>query len=150
MDQEYTIFQSQKYYVFPAFVTEPADCPVTYTFTVTDAAGEKVVTLNSDLRKFYFGQNEDMSLAGDLFTDYTVTIAAIAGSPTAGTVNSIPTTASFNLRVKNPCLNPEFVQIIPSDLLYVTYTLGSFADTQPIGLQWEICLLYTSPSPRDA
>ena len=109
MDQEYTIFQSEKYYVFPEFMTEPADCPITYSYSVTDFAGEEVVSFNSQLKKFTFGQSNNMILAGNLYTDYTITIAAMVGGSSIPMSNTIPTTGSFNLRVKNPCLNPEFV-----------------------------------------
>ena len=79
-----------------------------------------------------------MTLAGSAYKDYTITVSGTVGdSTTAGTINSIPTTSKFILRVKNPCLDPEFVQIVPNDLTYVTYALGSFADTSPQGYQWE-------------
>ena len=78
-------------------------------------------------------------MAGDLYTDYTIVVSGMIGDSTtsARTVNTIPVTSKFILRIKNPCLDPEYVKIVPNDLFYMTYTLGSFADTVPRGMQWE-------------
>ena len=120
--QEYTIFQKAFSYEFPSFETEPADCPVRYTYTVSNQSGESVVDFNSKLRQFYFGYSEDMSLAGDLYTDYKIEITA-TNDDDITTANEIR--ASFDLRIKNPCLDPDYVKIIPSILPEKTYTLGA-------------------------
>ena len=62
-----------------------------------------------------------MSLAGDLFTDYTIKVTGMIGDASAAGVipdsaNSVST--EFNLRIKNPCLDREYVKIIPNDLHY--------------------------------
>ena len=59
---------------------------------------------------FTFGQSEDISLAGDLFTDYTITVTGMDGR--LPPMSSASTT--FVLRIKNPCHDPDYVQIVPT------------------------------------
>ena len=70
---------------------------------------------------------------------YSITVQAYI--QTGQTLNSpfaAPATASFDLKIKNPCINPEYVHIITNDLFYKTYTLGSFADMNPKGMMWDL------------
>ena len=90
-NQEYTILQEAFDYDFPAFITEPAGCPVNYMYSVTELAGGAVVQFNSQTRMFIFGQSEDISLAGDLFTDYTITVTGMIGDPSTGSISNIIT-----------------------------------------------------------
>ena len=81
----------------------------------------------------------DMSLAGDLYIDYAIKVTGIISDPNrpdiaTNSANSV--TTSFNLRIKNPCLDPKYVKIIPSDLDHKTYELGSYKDSQPPGIGW--------------
>jgi len=55
------------------------------------------------------------------FRDYTVTFIA-----TSGTTQTISSTTSFNLKVKNPCVDPLYVNIVkpaePQNASYTIYT----------------------------
>ena len=92
-----------------------------------------------------------IELAGDSFKDYAITVSASIGDPLqipAGT-NSAPVTVTFVLRVKNPCLDPDYVEIIPSDIPLKTYALGSHGDTTPPGIRWEHAPFTVKTHPID-
>ena len=76
-----------------------------------------------------------IELAGDLYIDYKITLTGYISNPTSAPANADQSASTtFILRVKNPCLDPKYVKIVPNDLFYMTYTLGSFA---PSGMEFE-------------
>ena len=76
-----------------------------------------------------------ISLAGDPYLDYSISLTGTISDPSVKLPNANQTvTTEFTLRIKNPCLDPDFVKIVPNDLFYMTYTLGSFA---PNGMEFE-------------
>ena len=102
---------------------------------MTDPNVEQAITFYQDYKKFKFGQSEMISLAGDLYIDYEITLTGTIGEPTVALPNaSQSATTKFILRIKNPCLDPDFVKIVPNDLFFKIYSLGSFA---PNGMEFE-------------
>ena len=87
----------------------PAGCPITYEYSLSDTAIDSIVTFYPQYHKFAIGTSNLIELAGDLYTDYTITLSAWIGDPTNVVASTTPATASFVLRVKNPCLDPEYV-----------------------------------------
>ena len=82
-------------------------------YTYSDDTGSTIIqNLDSETRTFTFYYDTDLILSGDPavteYTDYTVTIFA-----TVGITTTMSTTGTFTLRVKNPCFDPSFVQIVP-------------------------------------
>ena len=79
---------------------------------------------------FYY--DLDIELSGGIgvpFKDYTVEIVAEAGY-----IDPVQAIASFNLRVKNPCYDPDYVQIVTSPLPIGaphSYTLFEYASDDP-------------------
>ena len=67
-----------------------------------------------------FSQNTDLSLSGSTYKDYTVTMTG-----TAGNVTPVQGQASFNLRIKNPCIDSSFLTVkttaLPTGLFYILY-----------------------------
>ena len=85
----------------------------------------QLVEFDDTLNEFTFGLSNNIALAGNTFIDYTVTVT--------GMTSVSEETVSFTLKVKNPCLDPELVHIIPSTLDNIVYNLGDFSDLSPIG-----------------
>jgi len=52
--QEYTITQSAFTYEVPAYVSNPTWCAITYTYSITDAAGSAALTFDQTTRTFTF------------------------------------------------------------------------------------------------
>ena len=71
-------------------------------------------------RVFTIFNDNDLSLAGEVSTDYTITVTA-----DAGIVTFLQDTAEFNLKIKNPCVDLDFVQInkeaLPTGLTYALW-----------------------------
>ena len=76
LDQEYTISDAEKSYIFDSFVVDPAFCVIDYTFTITDTSGGVVISsFTNATREFRFEYSIDLdpSLNSDpsiLFNDY--------------------------------------------------------------------------------
>ena len=49
-----------------------------------------------------------LQLAGDSFVDHTITLVATIGTVPA---NEVDVLFPFTLKLKNPCIDPAFVQI---------------------------------------
>ena len=107
---------------------------MTYSFTVDDPVGEKVVSFDPTSLTFTFGFSGEMSLAGDTYTDYTITITATAGVNSATGAADNTQVKSFILRVKNPCTDPDAVSIRApqSSPSYNTYKLSSYSVQDPM------------------
>ena len=59
-----------------------------------------------NVRWFIIFQNQDLKLAGSSFMDYEVTLVGHTGTTV---LNRIESSHTFNLRVKNPCIDPDLV-----------------------------------------
>ena len=119
--------QSAVKYIVPLFTVDPSWCQITYTYTVTSVEGDSVVTFDAVTPEFTFFYDTDILLSGPDFKDYTVSVIG-----TSGIVTSISQSTSFNLRLRNPCIDPTYVTIIASpSLTYQTYVLF---DLEPNGL----------------
>ena len=46
--QEYTITDNAKTYQIPEFTSDPVWCDITYTYSITDLAGDEAVSFNDD------------------------------------------------------------------------------------------------------
>ena len=70
-------------YQIPVFIADPDYCAVTYSYTITDSAGEAAIVLfNPDpsVREFTFGYSTDLDLCGPTSTEYNVTVIGEVGS----------------------------------------------------------------------
>ena len=127
----------------PAFTYTPTFCDLVYSFTVTAAEGQYAISFNSDqtVRLFRFFNDDRLSVAGSTQTTYTVTVKAVLG--TAATLEA---TSSFQLTVKNPCIDPTFVTIdkgtLPAGLEYDLY---AFDDSLGFTLMHDPFMVSTSP-----
>ena len=69
------------------------------------------MSFDATTRTFSFSQITDLGLSGSNFKVYTVLMTG-----TAGSITSVYGNASFNLRINNPCIDSNLVQIHPADL----------------------------------
>ena len=128
--------------MIPDFTTEPAGCPVSVIHTgLNPNEASELITFEAALNKFKFGMSENVAIAGYGFIDYTVTVTALLVDDNGNFLNEA--ISSFNLRVKNPCVDPDYVGIHASPLPSKVYTLGSLA---PAGLMWEHAEFFESHS----
>jgi len=107
-NQAYTITDTLKKYVVPAFTITPTWCAIVYTFDVTNASGTSVISFNSDplVREFTIHYDADLLLCGATSTNYSVRVKG-----TVGNIVVRSDSATFTLTLKNPCIDPAFVQI---------------------------------------
>jgi len=84
--KEYTITQASFTYQVPVYVSNPAWCAITYSYTITSASGGSALTFDSTTRTFTFSQVNDLSLSGSTSNDYVITVTGQAGisSPVQG------------------------------------------------------------------
>ena len=108
IDQEYTVTDAKSVYKFPKFVSDPANCEITYTYNAGSISDAVSFDSNMNRRKFKFYYDKDLKLAGTTHRDYTITVIGKVGNVRVKTL-----TKSFNLRVHNPCVNPNYVQLTP-------------------------------------
>ena len=113
-DQEYTLTDLSSDYTFDAFTVDPPICAIVYTFSISDAAGNSVVTFDDVLRTFTFDHTANLDpLINPLVAskDFTVTVTG-----TSGEITPVSVDVSFNLKVLNPCFDPAFVWIDSASL----------------------------------
>lgn len=72
-NQEYTITQLVTSYTFNAFTTEPPNCPLMYSYSLSDFAIDGLVSFDNELT-FKFGKSMEISLAGQEFQIYVITV----------------------------------------------------------------------------
>ena len=77
-DQEYTITTLPMEFTFPPFATEPAGCPVSYTFS-TVVSGV-VDSFSSEERKFVIFYRDDLIPSGITQKSYKVQVSGTAGT----------------------------------------------------------------------
>ena len=85
---------------------DPSVCVVSYSYKLIDDTGAEItcncfdpVTLTLD---YYF--DTDLLASGAAFRDYTVEVTG-----TTGVNTQVTQVASYNLQLKNPCIDPAFV-----------------------------------------
>ena len=106
-DQFYTITQNAFEYQFPVYAVSPTWCTITYAYAITNSVGAAAINkFSSTTRTFTFKQLTDLSLSGSSAKDYTITVTGTAGKTTFASDK-----AFFNLQLKNPCIDPDFVKI---------------------------------------
>ena len=108
-DQEYTLGEEALEYRIPAFTYEPSSfCQIVYSFEITNSQGEIISTIDSDSNIFTFDSEShiftfksstDLSLAGEISSDYTILVKG-----EIRTTEIVADSASFNLKVINPCM----------------------------------------------
>lgn len=135
-------------YQIPAFVTDPADCPVFYEFDSTPPDALQAISFDQNTRTFTFSFSSSLSLASNV--PYEITVQGKAGLVSAPKIDS----AIMTLELKNPCLDPNFVSISSVAMLSPrSYTDSTFAQwthdpfqivTQPISHQFCGSLAYTA------
>ena len=86
--QEYIITFPAETYQFDPFVTDPPDCPVTYTYLVSPPSAADVITFDAATRTFTFFNDQDVSIA--MPNPYGILITGTAGSVTPVEVRTIP------------------------------------------------------------
>lgn len=139
-DQEYTIIETELDYIVPPYTVDPSWCAISYSYTVTAIDGDSALSFDDVTPKFTFDYQTDTALSGPIFTDYTVSVIG-----TAGIVTPVSSSANFNLRIKNPCIDPSFVSITESPAL-ATQSYVLF-DLDPDGLQWTESPFTLNPVP---
>ena len=95
-----------KEYIFDAFTTNPPGCAVTYSYSTN--ANLVISEFSSSERKIVFFWKDDFSFCGDSSKDWTVSI-----SGSTGLVTSRGASAEFTLTLKNPCGDPNLVELEP-------------------------------------
>ena len=95
------------------FTADPAWCAITYTYTITDSNGGDVTissfgpqSFDDITRIFTIDYETDLDFSGLTSKTYTIEVTG-----TAGNVTPTSDSNSFDLTVKNPCLDPSFVTI---------------------------------------
>ena len=109
-DQVYTLTDNPLIYQVPAFIADPDPlCELTYSLKVFDALGNRYLCpdcFDPLTQVFTFHYDQDLLLSGPDFKDFTVEVTG-----TSGYLNPQSEVASFNLQLKNPCIDPFFVTI---------------------------------------
>ena len=82
-----------------------------YKWTVNDPSGSKLVSFDLNTMTFTFGSSDEIDLAGNDAIDYTITVTGINIGVTSAASVANTLVRSFVLRVKNPCLDPDFITI---------------------------------------
>ena len=71
--------------------------------------------INSPTRTLSFDKIDDLTLAGESFIDYNIIVTG-----TSGKVVPVSGSATFTLRVKNPCIDSDFVSFKVLDAILLT------------------------------
>ena len=144
-NREYTVTDNELVYQVPPFVVDPAEyCTIDYTYTMIhketgsllDCTGCHLFDLASQIFTFHYDQ--DLALSGVDFEQYRVEVTGTAGTLTPSTIQ-----ASFDVEIKNPCIDTDYVTIETVDMVDKAYDLydpqiiwsqGNFVvKTVPIG-----------------
>ena len=88
----------------PLFIQNPTYCEVVYMLEVSDPFVNAAINFDANTGEFTFFYNSDVSLAGLVSQDYTITLKGVLGS-----LNTLEAQTSFTLTLKNPCVDPSFV-----------------------------------------
>lgn len=95
------------------YTADPAWCAITYTYTITDSNGDDVtitsfgpLSFDDISRIFTIDYETDLNFSGPTSKTYSIEVTG-----TAGNVTPISDSNSFDLTVKNPCIDSNFVTI---------------------------------------
>ena len=94
------------------YTANPSWCAIIYTYSIDIAAGDDALLFDPILRKFTFEQLDNLLISGSTSTDYVITVRGTAGNDTP-----VFGEQTFNLKVKNPCIDPAFVSIQTAPLV---------------------------------
>ena len=96
------------------FTSDPVWCEITYSYTITNLAGDAAISFNIDpiVREFNFDYSVDLNLCGLTSIDYLVTVVGKVGI-TVKQSDFVP----FTLTLKNPCIDSNYVTIEADVLL---------------------------------
>ena len=81
VNQAYTITDQNKTYQVPVFISDPAWCAITYSYTISESSGDGAVTFNDDptVREFTFNYYTDLDICGLTSIDYEITVIGSNG-----------------------------------------------------------------------
>ena len=101
------------------FTADPAWCAITYTYTITDSNGNNVIigtfsplSFDDITRVFTIDNETNLDFSGSTSKTYTIEVTG-----TAGNVSPTSDNSSFDLTIKNPCIDPNYVTIEGKTLL---------------------------------
>ena len=90
VDQEYSITDTALLYTFDPFTADPVTCGITYTYAVSDPAGDPVIfAFDGATQTFTFDYSADLAPLVDplaQFKDYTITVTGTTGLVTPSSV----------------------------------------------------------------
>ena len=66
----------------PVYTADPSWCSITYSYTVSAAQGDSIVTFDQTALRFTFYEPSNLGLSGPSQTDYTVTVIGTSGNVT--------------------------------------------------------------------
>lgn len=119
-DAEYTITAEPLSFQLAEFVSDPAWCSITYSYTVDATDASVAISFDQLTRTFMISQADDLSLSGPISRDHTVRVIGESGSS-----RTVTGSQYFLLRLKNPCIDPAFVTVeaaeLPGGLEYALY-----------------------------
>ena len=142
IDQVYTITQTKFDYQVPVFVADPEWCAITYSYSISDIAADKALTFEDTTQTLTFEQLDDLLLSGPESKNYIISVTGVAGN-----VIKVQDSASFNLSLLNPCIDPTFVTITKQPLpVGLTYALYDFSPI-PNGYKFFHDAFTTNTSP---
>ena len=75
-----------------------------YSYSSSDTAIDSAITFDAVSRTFTFDYSADLDLSGPTSKTYTITMTA--------TSQSVSTFKTFDLTVKNPCIEPSINTIV--------------------------------------
>jgi hypothetical protein len=107
------------------FVVEPAWCSITYSAEANSSWVDDLMVFDPETRTFTFDYSADLIPSSTDEISYIVTVTG-----TAGLVASKSAEGTFILKVANPCIDSNFVQISDPALAPIQYTIKTFA---PLG-----------------
>lgn len=102
------------------YTVDPAWCEIIYSYQIDDTAAKVAINFDPVARLFKFKYSDDLNLCDSTSKDY---IIAFKGK--SGPVEPQSATATFTLKLKNPCIDPAFVVInqvaLPVDEEYILH-----------------------------
>ena len=133
-NQEYTITDFEKSYIFNPFFVVPEFCEIEYTYTVSSPSAQLIISsFDGDLREFKFLYSDDLRPSGEpsfeiYELDYSISVTGTTGMDVSKNI-----TGTFSIKIKNPCIDPNFVSIqtVPFATGPFFYTLYFGSLTQP-------------------
>jgi hypothetical protein len=108
--QEYTITQDELTFEFDPWTVSPSLCggEITYTYEASNNKIKKkiVKSFSSADRTFTLYNNKNIGLADGDEKKYTITVTG-----TVGTDSPVSSSQTFDLWIKDPCINPDYLKV---------------------------------------